>query len=420
MRFSRHENTHVFFAGVAVDLSVKSIRCSHTQPNQVQEVVDTPANRAISEVFGLIAGGLEFRIVGEPTALTNDAITEADGRYFQCVSSGTSGRPKSIRRCHESWIKSFEVNAGLFDLKQTDVYAVFGRLAHSLSLYGLLEAAHIGADVHILANMRPDHQLQDLRKQRVTILYATPAQLRMICAVTKTAGVDQLPDVRHILCGGGVMDSDCRRDIQALCPDARITEFYGASETSFITMSNRDTPAGTVGRPYPGVTLEIRNERGVATADIGEIWVKSPYLFQGYGLEYAAGSGWDNGFFSVGDVGRTDADGNLHLMGRNDRMVTIADQNVFPEEIEIFLQNRPEVDNCVVIPRENTKRGHVLIAIVGGSPDPVLRENLLSLCRQSLGPLKAPRDIVFLEEFPLLAAGKPDIQAITARLQVSP
>ena len=148
--------------------------------------------------------------------------------------------------------------------------AVLGGLVQSLALYGALEGMHLGARVHLLGGLRPDRQAQALAARGVQVLYATPAQLRGLAGA--------LPDLRLVLVGGSKLDAGLRAGLAALAPGAELREFYGAAETSFITLADADTPEGSVGRAYPGVELDIRQ---------GEVWVKSPYLFNGY-----AGEAW--------------------------------------------------------------------------------------------------------------------------------
>ena len=108
-----------------------------------------------------------------------------------------------------------------------------------------------------------------------------------------------------------------------------------------------------------------------------------------------------------------DAQGFLHVAGRRNRMVTIADQNVFPEDIETLLLAQPGVDHAAVLPRPDTRRGTTLVALIAGSADP---DALLQLCRTRFGPLAAPRRIATLADFPLLASGKPDLIALARRI----
>ena len=411
--FTWHNRARIIVA----DGSKPAVLKSETFPDAPSEIClisDADPVAAIHQVFRACKEGHEFSVGTDVTAgKTSKPHSDIQMTpYFQCMSSGTTGRPKSIRRTHLSWIRSFEINAGRFNLTPTDSYGILGRLSHSLALYSVMEAAHIGADIHVLAQLRPDRQIKALAAKETTVLYATPTQLRLLFATEKSLGPQVLPAVRFIFCGGGNFDQTTRENAAAVFPNAALHEFYGASETSFITIADEYTPAGSVGKPYPGVTVEVRRGETDAKNEVGEVWVKSPYLFDGYGQGDSEDTVWQDGFLSVGEMGWVDSMGNLFIAGRKNRMVTIADQNAFPEEVEEFLLSDPDVEHCCVLPRPDTKRGNVFVAIIAGDENTETRDRLTKRCRQSLGPLKAPREIIFLRDFPLLSSGKPDIPSI--------
>ncbi|NEY91474.1 AMP-binding protein [Tabrizicola oligotrophica] len=313
---------------------------------------------------------------------------------FETLTSGSSGQPRRIVRSFASWQASFAVNAGLFGIGPGVRVAVLGRLTHSLALYGAVEAVSLGAELHLLDDLRPDRQRRALGERAVTVLYATPAQLRLLIE----AGGPQLPLAR-VLVGGSKLDRALRAGLAAMAPDAQVQEFYGAAEASFITLSGPDCPEDSVGRPYPGVEIVV---------EAGEIWVRSPYLFRGYAGEDPGSARWRAGWLSVGEMGRMEG-GFLYLSGRAGRMVTVADQNVFPEEIEGFLMGLPGVERAAVLPRPDALRGVHLVAVIAGTAGDA---DLLAACRAALGPLKAPKAVFRLAEWPMLASGKTDLAAI--------
>jgi long-chain acyl-CoA synthetase len=382
---------------------------------------DSP--QGLAAAIGLAA----FRI-GAPDQPPPEGL---DQPILETLTSGSTGQPRRIRRTQGSWTASFAVNA-TFGIGPGARVAVLGRLIHSLSLYGAIEGLHLGAEVHLLADLRPDRQCAALRARRITHLYATPAQLRLL------DGSGTLPDLGLILVGGSKLDPALRTRLAILAPAAEVREFYGAAETSFITLSDATTPAASVGRPYPGVDLQLDPN--------GEVWVKSPYLFLGYAPAHFMSSSiptgatsepvarssraearqkacasalnpataptrWREGWLSVGEIGHLD-NGHLYLRGRAGRMVTVADQNVFPEEVEALLESLPGITRAAVLPVPDPKRGHALIAILQG--DPAKEPAILSALRRTLGPLKCPRSVIWRAEWPVLPSGKTDFRALEA------
>lgn len=337
----------------------------------------------------------EARVIGDDLALRTALATPGrafriggDGPQpmgqgvFETLTSGSSGTPRRILRSMASWTASFAVNARLFGIGPGTRVAVLGDLVHSLALYGALEGLHLGAEVCLWGGMRPDRQAAGLKAD---VIYATPAQLRLLVeAGWQASGV--------ILVGGSKLDAGLR----AALAGAQIWEFYGAAEASFITLAGPDAPEDSVGSAYPGVEIDLRS---------GEIWVRSPYLFQGYAFD-AGGAVWNGDWLSVGEMGRMQG-GYLYLSGRAGRMVTVADQNVFPEEIEAFIAGLQGVSRVAVFPRADALRGSVMVAVLLG--DPTAEAAILSACRAHLGALKAPRAVIWRQDWPVLASGKTDL-----------
>ena len=356
---------------------------------------ERPSGRALA--LGIAAGA--FRIGG--------GAAVPDG--FETLTGGSSGVPRRIRRSAASWIASFAVNAGLFGIGPGVRVAVLGRLVHSLALYGAVEGVHLGAEVHLLDDLRPDRQRQALATLGAQVLYATPAQARLLVGV----GGD-LMGLRQVLIGGAKLDDGLQLGLQSMSPGARVTEFYGAAEASFISLAGPECPEGSVGAAYPGVELRVCGASDEALADgvLGEIWVRSPYLFKGYAKEDPGTAQWRDGFLSVGEMGSLRG-GYLYLSGRAGRMVTVADQNVFPEEIEAFLTTLQGVTQAAVLPVPDAARGHHLVAVLMGTADDAA---ILAALRLRFGSLKSPKRLIWRQDWPMLASGKTDLRHLASDL----
>ncbi|NIZ12534.1 AMP-binding protein [Phaeobacter sp. HF9A] len=344
----------------------------------------------------------ETSILAKPEDAPISPVLEPQ-QWLYCQSSGSTGYAKTIRRSPESWIRSFEQDRDLFALKGADTYATLGSLSHSLTLFAAVAACHIGADLAMLGGATPRSQLAQLRALEASILYATPAQLRLLL---RAAHDRNLPQLRLIFSSGGKLDEASRHALARLCPNAQVMEIFGAAETSYITLSTPETPAGSVGRPYPGVELRIADPDPLG---LGEIWLRSPYLFDGYAEGSSTETRWDGDWLSIGEMGWLDAAGNLYPKGRRNRMVTVADKNVFPEEIESLLMQAEGVEAAVALALPDPMRGHRIVAVVQGDCNP---QHLRQLCRTQIGAHAVPKEIRSLDKIPLLAAGKPDLRAL--------
>ncbi len=360
---------------------------------------DRPGGTALISALGR---GCGFRIggAGEPAA-----------EGFETLTSGSSGQPRRIWRSVESWTASFAVNARLFGIGPGLPVAVLGRLSHSLSLYGAFEGLSLGATLHLMDGLRSDRQRHEMAARKVALVYATPAQLRLLVE----AGGPVLHDLRFVLVGGSKLDGPLRAALTNIAPRASVREFYGAAEASFITLAGPETPEDSVGSAYPGVEIAVRDAggEGLPEGALGMIWVRSPYLFRAYAGADAGSARWDRGWLTVGEMGHLSG-GQLYLAGRAGRMVTVADQNVFPEEIEAFLAGLPGVRRVAVVPVADGLRGQVLVAVCQG--DAAQEGAILRAVRGELGPLKAPKALIWRQDWPELASGKTDLVAISRGL----
>lgn len=367
----------------------------------------TAAGKAIAAVVQALGRG-------DSLLVNADGVTCSASHKMQHLmvqSAGSTGAPKTIRRSPASWIASFEVTRDVFKVDQSAPYAVLGAMSHSLTLYAVLEALHLGSDLSILTGLSPRSQIEALQQNEPQVLYATPTQLRLLL------GRAPVRSVEYLFCGGGKLDSKTRTALSDVFPNATIREFFGASETSFVTMSDARTPDGSVGCAYPHVDLIVRGSDGNATSGIGEIWVKSPYLFDGYVEADRADSIWHNGYLSIGEMGKIDNAGNLFVMGRKNRMVTVADNNVFPEAIEAIMQSVPNVEKCAAIPVNDPIRGQVIVGIVESVSHDDIADQVMKACKNALGAIATPRRVEIIEDMPLLDAGKPDLQALAKWLE---
>lgn len=342
-------------------------------------------------------------------AVAFPAPPSPDTPFYVGFTSGSTGLPKGYRRTHKSWIDSFTASAVEFGLGSDDVVMAPGGLSASLHLYGVVHALHIGARAVMMRLFHPRRALKLIEQHNVTALYVTPTQLQMLLEVADKP----LQSLRKLMISGAKWRPETRAATIRLFPNAAIAEFYGASETSFITVahSSENIPLGSVGRAVHGVRLRIRDAHGrdLPTGEAGAIWVGSTMLFQ----NYACGGGdeiqRDGDFMTVGDHGRLDENGFLYLHGREKRMLVTSGLNVYPEEVEAVLASLPGIDEAVVFGLPDELRGVELFAVLRGPfEEAALRAN----CRRLLPAAKIPRRFIALEDWPRTAGGKADLTAL--------
>ncbi|WP_422040983.1 AMP-binding protein [Roseibium sp.] len=355
-----------------------------------------------------------------PGNFERDACDPSEEDPFYCgFTSGSTGRPKGYLRNHGSWLKSFELSDREFGIPRRERVVVAGQLTHSLHLYGAVCGLERGHEVVLSQRFDPRTLLADLSGcANGSALYATPTQLHFLAEATERKG--SVDAVRHVLSSGAKWQDDDRRHLGGLFPNARLIEFYGASETSFITVSAGGAlPPGSVGKPPPEVEIAIGDpDAPAAVGTSGAIWVRSALLFSGYLCGDDPQTRWKAGWLTFGDEGYLDKDGFLFLTGRTNRMIVTSGLNVYPEEIESVLMAHPAVAGAVVAGLEDPVRGTRLEAAVqlqDALEHP--REVLLAYCRNRLASAKLPRRIHFFDHLPQTAGGKLDIQRVSDMME---
>jgi malonyl-CoA/methylmalonyl-CoA synthetase len=190
----------------------------------------------------------------------------------------------------------------------------------------------------------------------------------------------------------------------------RILERYGMSET-LMNLSNPylgERRAGTVGLPLPGVSVRLLDASGepVANGETGEIYLRGPNVFLGYWKrEEVTRSVFMDGFFRTGDLATRSADGYYTLCGRKSDLIISGGFNIYPREIEEFLEEQPEIAEAAVIGAADPLRGEVPVAYVVTSEgfDPA---DLDARCRTRMASFKVPRKFVTVAALPRNALGK--------------
>jgi malonyl-CoA/methylmalonyl-CoA synthetase len=213
--------------------------------------------------------------------------------------------------------------------------------------------------------------------------------------------------MRLFVSGSAPLPAQVLEDFRALY-DHTILERYGMSET-LMNISNPYTGerrAGSVGFPFPGVSVRILDADGNDVADgaAGEIFMKGPNLFAGYWRRpEATTEALRDGWFRTGDIATRSADGYYTLQGRRSDLIISGGFNIYPREIEEFLAEQPGVVEVAVASAPDARRGEVPVAYVVGDCDPAALE---AACRAHLASFKIPRAFVRIEKLPRTALGK--------------
>jgi acyl-CoA synthetase (AMP-forming)/AMP-acid ligase II len=161
--------------------------------------------------------------------------------------------------------------------------------------------------------------------------------------------------------------------------------------------------------------VDPATDRPVPTGIRGEVMVRGPELFVGYGEESQTRAAVRRGWFATGDLGVLDADGCLSITGRLKELIIRGGENIASAEVERVLEQHPEVRQAVVVGCPDRRLGERVAAFVVGSPAVDVEECRRWFADQGMARFKTPEVVVHLEEIPLLGVGKPDRQALRSR-----
>jgi long-chain acyl-CoA synthetase len=178
---------------------------------------------------------------------------------------------------------------------------------------------------------------------------------------------------------------------------------------------------GSVGRPVPGIEIEIRDDEGnvLPTGETGELFVRGEQVSGRY---TGIGSVLDeNGWFPTKDIAMRDDEGYLFIGGRSDDTIIRGGENIAPAELEEVLVEHPQVRDVAVVGVEDPQWGQAIVAVVvprpGAEPDP---EDLREHVRKSLRGSRTPDRVVFRDELPTTPTGKVLRREIIEGLQAAP
>jgi malonyl-CoA/methylmalonyl-CoA synthetase len=186
------------------------------------------------------------------------------------------------------------------------------------------------------------------------------------------------------------------------------------TETNMNTSNPYDGErrAGTVGFPLPGVELKITDaETGaeMPPGEIGQIEVRGPNVFKGYWQmpEKTAAELREDGFFITGDLGRIDADGYVHIVGRNKDLIISGGYNIYPKEIELILDAQPGVLESAVIGVPHADFGETVLGLIVPQPGETTDlDAIAEAAAASLARFKQPRKLILVDALPRNTMGK--------------
>lgn len=391
------------------DAEPKLVVCDPAKRDGVLPIAQAH-NAAVDTLDAHGQGSLTDLARQSPAAFDDLARTDSDIAVI-LYTSGTTGRSKGAMLTHRNLSSNAQVLADYWRFTAQDV------LLHGLPIYhthGLFTAAVTlmvaGGTMLFLAKFDADEVIRLLPSATTmmgvpthyTRLLQHPGLTRELCA-----------HIRLFTSGSAPLLAETHREFWARTGHA-ILERYGMTETGMNTSNPYDGERipGTVGFPLPGVELRVADAdtgRVLTQEEIGVIEVRGPNVFAGYWRmpEKTKSEFRPDGFFITGDVGKVDAPGYVHIVGRAKDLIISGGFNVYPKEVEGEIDALPGVVESAVIGCRHPDFGEGVTAVVVAEAAAGLTEAaVLAALEARLAKFKRPKRVLFVADLPRNTMGK--------------
>ncbi|HEY7105617.1 MAG TPA: acyl-CoA synthetase [Acidimicrobiia bacterium] len=381
--------------------------------------IDVPADARFA-VGGEIPG---FRDYEELKAgQSGDTPADRQTGLVMNYTSGTTGRPKGVRRSlpgvePEAGGRGFGGMLTMFGMKSFDdnVHLVGSPLYHTAVLVFAGSAIHTGHTVVVMDKWTPEDMLRLIGTYRVTNTHMVPTQfVRLLGVPDDVRAHADVSSLRHMVHAAAPCPPEVKRQMIEWWGPV-IDEYYAASEGGGTLVAAADwlQHPGTVGRAWPGAEIVILDDDGneLSANEVGTVYMHMPAgSFEYYKDKEKTEKGRRGRFFTVGDVGFLDDDGWLFLSDRKTDMIISGGANIYPAEIESELILHPDVADVAVFGIPHDDWGEEVKAVVepieGVDGSPELEAEILAWAATRLAKYKTPRTVDFTDELPRDPNGK--------------
>jgi len=355
---------------------------------------------------------------GQPDSMPTDRTAGQVMNY----TSGTTGRPKGVRRRlveldPDDYASLFSMLLFLFNVQPKDgnVHLIGSPLYHTAVLMFAGCSLHMGHGAVLMDKWTPESCLQLIERHRVTTSHMVPTQFHRLLALPDDArGRYDLSSMRAMIHAAAPCPIDIKRRMLEWWGPV-VWEYYAASEGGGTVVSPAEwlQKPGTVGKAWPTSQIKILDEQGaeLPTGEIGTVYMAlGNQEFEYHGDKTKTDANRRGRFFTVGDVGYLDADAFLFLRDRKIDMIISGGANIYPAEIEAVLLTHPKVGDAAVFGIPDEDWGEQVKAVIEPAPGapagPALADEIIVFCKEKLAKYKCPKSIDFVDTLPRDPNGK--------------
>ncbi|EEL69983.1 hypothetical protein bcere0026_30740 [Bacillus mycoides] len=354
-------------------------------------------------------GSFELKLKEQPITEPNVEVHEDDDAIY-LFTSGTTGQAKACVIGHKNLHHYFTEIAGQREIPAGERFLSVHPLFHMSGVLSILNCIYHGVTMVFLADSNPALIWDKIEEEKITTMLAFPAVYSYM--------LDELDKKERNISAFKVAQSGGTKVPETLIQKYMekgiyMVQGYGSTEGWVVTSWHPNMgkeKMSSVGKTLKHVEMKIVHpETGdeLTTNEVGEIHVKSPYMFKGYwNNEEATKKVVKDNWFNMGDAGMIDDDGFLHIMGRYKDVIVRGGDNVYPDQVEDVIHEINGVLEVAVVGIPNDFWGEVPTAyIVKDIQTSLTEEEIIQHCKEKLASYKIP-EVVFMDELPKNALGK--------------
>ena len=383
--------------------------CSPQNFGWISQIAFASGTRHVFTLGDDRTGSLLTRAALQSTSF-DTAVSAPDDLAAILYTSGTTGRSKGAMLSHENLSSNALVLQEYWRWQPGDV------LLHALPLFhvhGLFVASHgallNGSKMIFLPRFDTAEVLRCL--PRASVFMGVPTYYVRLLS-EPSFDKDLCAGMRLFVSGSAPLLMDTFNQFRERTGHT-ILERYGMSETTMLVSNpyEGDRIGGTVGLPLPGVSVRVVKGDGTTCGvdEVGDIQVKGPNVFRGYWRmpEKTAEEFTQDGYFKTGDVGKFDARGYLSILGRSKDLIISGGYNVYPKEVESFIDEMEGVVESAVIGVPHPDFGEAVTAVVVTKTDNALTEqDIINELKSKIANFKVPKRVFFVHDLPRNTMGK--------------